>query len=82
LPKTTAIEKLSKAEAVKMIEAKTPKKKAPKKKTTKKKNTDKKAAKKERINLYLANKKNNYEFRLFIPCKRIGFGAFGAAFFR
>merc|ERR1712194_163253 len=33
LPKTTAIEKLSKAEAVKMIEAKTPKKKAPKKKT-------------------------------------------------
>ena len=35
LPKTTIIEKLSKAEAVKMIEAKTPKKKA--KKTTKKK---------------------------------------------
>ena len=37
LPKTTEIEKLSKAEAVKMIEAKTPKKKAAKKKTTTKK---------------------------------------------
>ena len=47
LPKTTAIEKLSKAEAVKMIEAKTPKKKTPKKKTPKKKTTAKKAAKKK-----------------------------------
>jgi len=42
LPKTTTIEKLSKAEAVKMIEAKTPKKKATKKKTTAKKTTKKK----------------------------------------
>ena len=42
LPKTTIIEKLSKAEAVKMIEAKTPKKKAKKKKTTAKKTTKKK----------------------------------------
>ena len=42
LPKTTAIEKLSKAEAVKMIEAKTPKKKATKKKTPAKKTTKKK----------------------------------------
>jgi DNA topoisomerase-1 len=42
LPKTTAIEKLSKAEAVKMIEAKTPKKKTPKKKTTAKKAAKKK----------------------------------------
>ncbi|WP_439130573.1 type I DNA topoisomerase [Polaribacter sp.] len=37
LPKTTKIEKLSKEEAVKMIEAKTPKKKTRKRKTTKKK---------------------------------------------
>jgi DNA topoisomerase-1 len=37
LPKTTDIEKLSKEEAVKMIEAKTPKKKTTKKKTAKKK---------------------------------------------
>lgn len=37
LPKTTKIEKLSKAEAIKMIEAKTPKKKAVKKKNTTKK---------------------------------------------
>ena len=37
LPKTTQIEKLSKAEAIKMIEAKTPKKKAVKKKNTTKK---------------------------------------------
>lgn len=36
LPKTTEIEKLSKEEAVKMIEAKTPKKKVAKKKTTRK----------------------------------------------
>jgi len=42
LPKTTAIEKLSKAEAVKMIEAKTPKKKAVKRKTAAKKTTAKK----------------------------------------
>ncbi|PQJ80539.1 type I DNA topoisomerase [Polaribacter porphyrae] len=37
LPKTTKIEKLSKEEAIKMIEAKTPKKKTTKRKTTKKK---------------------------------------------
>lgn len=37
LPKTTAIEKLTKEEAVKMIEAKAPKKKTTKRKTTKKK---------------------------------------------
>ncbi|MFT7899512.1 type I DNA topoisomerase [Tenacibaculum ascidiaceicola] len=37
LPKTTEIEKLTQEEAVKMIEAKTPKKKAAKKKATKKK---------------------------------------------
>ncbi|WP_397445604.1 type I DNA topoisomerase [Polaribacter sp. R77954] len=37
LPKTTKIEKLSKEEAIKMIEAKTPKKKIRKRKTTKKK---------------------------------------------
>lgn len=37
LPKTTAIEKLTKEEAVKMIEAKTPKKKTTKKKVAKKK---------------------------------------------
>ncbi len=37
LPKTTDIEKITKEEAVKMIEAKTPKKKAAKKKTAKKK---------------------------------------------
>ena len=42
LPKTTTIEKLSKAEAVKMIEAKTPKKKAQKKIKTAKKTTKKK----------------------------------------
>lgn len=42
LPKTTDIEKLSKEEAVKMIEAKTPKKKAAKKKTTKRKTVKKK----------------------------------------
>ncbi|WP_435414641.1 type I DNA topoisomerase [Polaribacter aestuariivivens] len=42
LPKTTDIEKLSKDEAVKMIEAKTPKKKAAKKKTTTKKTAKKK----------------------------------------
>ena len=42
LPKTTAIEKLTKDEAVKMIEAKTPKKKATKRKTSTKKNTKKK----------------------------------------
>jgi len=42
LPKTTIIEKLYKAEAVKMIEAKTPKKKVKKKKTTAKKTTKKK----------------------------------------
>ena len=42
LPKTTAIEKLSKEEAVKMIEAKTPKKKPAKKKTTTKKAVKKK----------------------------------------
>ncbi|MEN8777455.1 MAG: type I DNA topoisomerase [Polaribacter sp.] len=42
LPKTTAIEKLTKDEAVKMIEAKTPKKKAPKRKTSTKKTTKKK----------------------------------------
>ncbi|WP_298767134.1 type I DNA topoisomerase [uncultured Polaribacter sp.] len=48
LPKTTEIEKLSKAEAVKMIEAKTPKKKATKRKTTaKKKTTTKKTTKKK-----------------------------------
>ncbi len=41
LPKTTEIEKLSKAEAVKMIEAKTPKKKVAKKKVVKKKVTKK-----------------------------------------
>jgi DNA topoisomerase-1 len=42
LPKTTEIEKLSKAEAVKMIEAKTPKKKVAKKKTPAKKAVKKK----------------------------------------
>jgi DNA topoisomerase-1 len=42
LPKTTEIEKLSKDEAVKMIEAKTPKKKAVKRKTPAKKTTKKK----------------------------------------
>ena len=42
LPKTTDIEKLSKEEVVKMIEAKTPKKKAAKKKTTKRKTVKKK----------------------------------------
>jgi DNA topoisomerase-1 len=42
LPKTTEIEKLSKDEAVKMIEAKTPKKKAAKRKTPAKKITKKK----------------------------------------
>lgn len=42
LPKTTKIEKLSKEEAVKMIDAKTPKRKAAKKKTTKGKTVKKK----------------------------------------
>ena len=42
LPKTTEIEKLSKDEAVKMIEAKTPKKKVAKRKTPAKKTTKKK----------------------------------------
>lgn len=42
LPKTTEIEKLSKDEVVKMIEAKTPKKKAVKRKTPAKKTTKKK----------------------------------------
>ena len=42
LPKTTKIEKLSKEDAIKMVEAKSPKKKATKKKTTKKKATKKK----------------------------------------
>ncbi|WP_299670342.1 type I DNA topoisomerase [uncultured Polaribacter sp.] len=42
LPKTTEVEKISKAEAVKMIEAKTPKKKTTKKKTTAKKTAKKK----------------------------------------
>ena len=42
LPKTTKIEKLSKEDAIKMVEAKAPKKKAVKKKTTKKKATKKK----------------------------------------
>ena len=42
LPKTTKIEKLKKEEAVKMIEAKTPKKKTTKRKTTAKKSTKKK----------------------------------------
>jgi DNA topoisomerase-1 len=48
LPKTTDIEKLSKEEAIKMVEAKMPKKKAVKKKTaTKKKTTAKKTVKKK-----------------------------------
>ncbi|WP_405608906.1 type I DNA topoisomerase [Polaribacter sp. Asnod1-A03] len=52
LPKTTEIEKLTKAEAEKMIEAKTPKKKAtrkkaPAKKATAKKTTTKRVAKKK-----------------------------------
>jgi len=48
LPKTTDIEKLSKEEAVKMIESKMPKKKAVKKKTlAKKKTTVKKTVKKK-----------------------------------
>ncbi|MFD2530197.1 MULTISPECIES: type I DNA topoisomerase [Polaribacter] len=48
LPKTTAIEKLTKAEAIKMIEAKAPKKKAAKKKSAaKKKTTAKKTTKKK-----------------------------------
>jgi DNA topoisomerase-1 len=42
LPKTTEIEKMTKEEAVKMIEAKTPKKKVAKKKAVKKKVTKKK----------------------------------------
>lgn len=42
LPKTTEIDKMTKAEAVKLIEAKTPKKKATKKKATKKKPAKKK----------------------------------------
>jgi len=47
LPKTTEIEKLSKEEAVKMIEAKTPKKKVAKKKAVKKKVVKKKVTKKK-----------------------------------
>ncbi|AQS94930.1 DNA topoisomerase I [Polaribacter sp. BM10] len=48
LPKTTDIEKLTKAEAIKMIEAKAPKKKAAKKKpAAKKKTTAKKTTKKK-----------------------------------
>jgi len=42
LPKTTKIEKMTKEEAVKMIEAKTPKKKTTKRKTTTKKTAKKK----------------------------------------
>jgi DNA topoisomerase-1 len=42
LPKTTKIEKITKEEAVKMIESKTPKKKPSKKKSTKKKPVKKK----------------------------------------
>ncbi|WP_299059904.1 type I DNA topoisomerase [uncultured Polaribacter sp.] len=42
LPKTTEIEKMTKNEAIKLIEAKTPKKKTTKKKTTAKKTTKKK----------------------------------------
>jgi DNA topoisomerase-1 len=47
LPKTTDIENLSKEEAVKMIEAKTPKKKTAKKKPAAKKKTTKKTTKKK-----------------------------------
>ena len=47
LPKTTEIEKMTKEEAVKMIEAKTPKKKVAKKKVVKKKTTAKKTTKKK-----------------------------------
>jgi len=47
LPKTTEIEKLSKDEAVKLIEAKTPKKKVAKKRATKKKVVKKTATKKK-----------------------------------
>ena len=47
LPKTTEIEKMTKEEAVKMIEAKTPKKKVAKKKAVKKKTTAKKTTKKK-----------------------------------
>ncbi|QVY64966.1 type I DNA topoisomerase [Polaribacter sp. Q13] len=47
LPKTTEIEKMTKEEAVKMIEAKTPKKKAAKKKVVKKKVVKKKVTKKK-----------------------------------
>ena len=42
LPKTTKIEKITKEEAIKMIESKTPKKKPSKKKSTKKKPVKKK----------------------------------------
>jgi DNA topoisomerase-1 len=42
LPKTTNIDKITKEEAVKMIESKTPKRKAVKKSSTKKKATKKK----------------------------------------
>ena len=47
LPKTTEIEKMTKEEAVKMIEAKTPKKRVTKKKVVKKKTTAKKTTKKK-----------------------------------
>ena len=47
LPKTTEIEKMTKEEAVKMIEAKTPKKRVAKKKVVKKKTTAKKTTKKK-----------------------------------
>jgi DNA topoisomerase-1 len=47
LPKTTEIEKMTKEEAVKLIEAKTPKKKVAKKKVVKKKVVKKKVTKKK-----------------------------------
>jgi DNA topoisomerase-1 len=47
LPKTTEIEKMTKEEAVKLIEAKTPKKKVAKKKAVKKKTVKKKVTKKK-----------------------------------
>jgi DNA topoisomerase-1 len=49
LPKTTEIEKLSKEEAIKMIEAKTPKKKVAKKKTAAKKTVKKKTTAKKTL---------------------------------
>jgi DNA topoisomerase-1 len=49
LPKTTEIEKLSKEEAIKMIEAKTPKKKVVKKKTAAKKTVKKKTTAKKTL---------------------------------